>query len=133
MKQIELFNSENYSTERNKHYLGVHDWELDSEQTLFDNTEESSQDKGSGDNDELFDNKNNITKLAVSEYSPAGTAAKGNKYYRFSYREGNRTKHIHIKGGHTGNKLAIKNKELVQAWIREKVALKKIIEWIKDF
>lgn len=133
MEQLELFTETEILTQSNNKYLGLHDWELESEENSFDNTTKPSDNGNFDDDKKLFDNTNHLTELAVSEYSPGGTAAKGNYYYRFSYREGKRTKHIHIKGGHTGNKLAIKRKELVEAWIREDVPLEKIIEWIREW
>ncbi len=133
MEQLELFNPDNYSNATENNYLGNRDWEIDSQQNLFDNTQDGSHNQDSSDDKDLFDNTNNLTELAVSEYSPGGTAARGNYYYRFSYREGRRVKHIHIKGGHTGNKLAIKRKGLVEAWIRENIPLEKIIEWIREW
>lgn len=131
MAQLELFSETEILAQSNNKYLGVHDWELESEENLFDNRTKLRNDKSFEENKELFDNTNNLTELAVSEYSPGGTAGKGNYYYRFSYRQGRRTKHIHIKGGNTTNPLAIKRKGLVEAWIRENISLEKIIEWIK--
>ncbi len=133
MEQLELFDDSDIFKVPNSHYLGTRDWEVDCREKLFDNTMESSNNESIDDDKKLFDNKNKLTELAVSEYSPGGTASKGNIYYRFSYRERKRTKHIHIKGGNISNPLAIKRKGLVEAWIREDVPLEKIIQWIKEW
>ena len=42
---------------------------------------------------------------AISTYQPRGTARSG-KYFRFSYRDGSRMRHIHIRGGNTDSPIA---------------------------
>jgi hypothetical protein len=42
---------------------------------------------------------------AISIYEPRGTARSG-KYFRFSYRDGSRMRHIHIRGGNTDSPIA---------------------------
>ncbi|EGK83468.1 hypothetical protein MicvaDRAFT_0034 [Microcoleus vaginatus FGP-2] len=42
---------------------------------------------------------------AVSIYRPRGTARSG-EYYRLSYKEGSRVRHIHIRGGNTDSPIA---------------------------
>ena len=42
---------------------------------------------------------------AVSTYKPRGTACSG-EYFRFSYREGSRMRHIHIRRGNTDSPIA---------------------------
>ncbi|MGK7942354.1 MAG: hypothetical protein AB4062_19780, partial [Crocosphaera sp.] len=75
----------------------------------------------------------NITELAVSEYKPGGTAGKNNKYYRFSYKEKGKVKHIHIKGGNTCNKIAIERKEQVERWILRHIPPHEIVKRIKQW
>ena len=133
MEQLKLFdNNDNQSCYRIPD-RGFNDWEVDSHPELFDNTPQPLPRKDSEEADQLFDNNLTITEKSVSEYQPGGTASKSNKYYRFSYRKNNRVKHIHIKGGNTCNPIAIKRKGLVEAWIKEDVALEKIIKWIKEW
>ena len=48
---------------------------------------------------------------AISTYRPRGTARSG-EYFRFSYRDGSRMRHIHIRGGNTDSPIA-------QAKVRE--------------
>ena len=43
--------------------------------------------------------------LAISRYRPKGTA-RGGEYFRFSYRSGEKMKHIHIRGGNTDSPIA---------------------------
>ncbi len=43
---------------------------------------------------------------AVSIYQPRGTARGGPKYYRMSYKEGGKVRHIHIRGGNTDSPIA---------------------------
>ncbi|MEG4572654.1 hypothetical protein QUA56_08110 [Microcoleus sp. N3A4] len=42
---------------------------------------------------------------AISIYSPRGTARSG-EYFRFSYRDGSRMRHIHIRGGNTDSPIS---------------------------
>ena len=42
---------------------------------------------------------------AISTYKPRGTARSG-EYFRLSYRDGSRVKHVHIRGGNTGSPIA---------------------------
>ncbi|WP_107668209.1 hypothetical protein [Cyanothece sp. BG0011] len=131
--QLNLFdNRENESCYRivNRSYQ---DWEIDANPELFDNSPNALPSKDSRKNDQVFDNNNIVTEKAVSEYQPGGTASRSNKYYRFSYRKNNRVKHIHIKGGNTCSKLAIKRKQLIEAWIKNDIPVEKIIEWIKEW
>jgi hypothetical protein len=51
---------------------------------------------------------------AISTYRPRGTARSG-EYFRFSYRDGSRMKHIHIRGGNTDSLLAIARVEEVRS------------------
>jgi hypothetical protein len=56
------------------------------------------------------DNYDSVSK-AISTYRPRGTARSG-EYFRFSYRDGSRMRHIHIRGGNTDSPIA-------QAKVRE--------------
>jgi hypothetical protein len=51
-----------------------------------------------------------VTRNAVSTYRPRGTARGMEEvpleYFRFSYREGSKVRHIHIKGGNTSSPIA---------------------------
>jgi hypothetical protein len=42
---------------------------------------------------------------AISTYNPRGTARSG-EYFRLSYRDGGRVRHIHIRGGNTDSPIA---------------------------
>jgi hypothetical protein len=42
---------------------------------------------------------------AISTYRPRGTARSG-EYFRFSYRDGGKVRHIHIKGGNTDSPIS---------------------------
>jgi len=42
---------------------------------------------------------------AISTYKPRGTA-RGGEYFRLSYRQGGRVRHVHIKGGNTDSPIA---------------------------
>ena len=46
-----------------------------------------------------------ITLNPISIYKPGGTARSG-EYFRFSYRDGGKVRHIHIRGGNTDSPIA---------------------------
>jgi hypothetical protein len=50
------------------------------------------------------DDDDSVSK-AISTYTPRGTACSG-QYFRFSYRDGSRMRHIHIRGGNTDSPIA---------------------------
>jgi hypothetical protein len=52
---------------------------------------------------ELDEIENSVTGL--STYKPKGKARGSYFYYRYSYRDGQRIKHIHIPGGNTNSKV----------------------------
>ncbi|MDJ0730765.1 MAG: hypothetical protein QNJ33_12305 [Crocosphaera sp.] len=133
MKELPLFDdSENFQSSNN-FYLGTRDWEVDCQKKVFCNTPRPPNNESSQDSKKVFCNNTNRSEKAVTEYKPRGTAGHTKKYFRFTYRSGKRVKHIHIKGGNTESQLAIKRKNLVEAWIREKIPLEKIIAWIKEW
>jgi hypothetical protein len=51
------------------------------------------------------DNYDSVSSKAISTYRPRGTARSG-EYFRFSYRDGSRMRHIHIRGGDTDSPIA---------------------------
>jgi len=50
-------------------------------------------------------NNDSVTLNAISTYRPRGTA-RGGEYYRLSYRDGCRVRHVHIRGGNTDSPIA---------------------------
>ena len=46
-----------------------------------------------------------VSSKAISTYRPRGTARSG-EYFRFSYRDGSRMRHVHIRGGNTDSPIA---------------------------
>lgn len=55
----------------------------------------------------------------VHLYYPKGTANGFNQYFRFSYRDGKRMRHLHIPGGNTRNPEAIERAKRVMAFINQ--------------
>jgi len=51
------------------------------------------------------DNYDSVSSKAISTYRPRGTARSG-EYFRFSYRDGSRMRHIQIRGGNTDSPIA---------------------------
>ena len=66
---------------------------------------------------------------AISTYRPRGTARSG-EYFRFSYRDGSRMRHIHIRGGNTDSPVAIAKVEEVRSLLAAGVPPNKIIEFL---
>lgn len=58
------------------------------------------------------DNDDSLT--PVNTYKPAGTARGDLKYFRYSFRDGNRIKHLHIPGGNTSRPKAQSNASAVR-------------------
>jgi hypothetical protein len=50
-------------------------------------------------------NNDSVSSKAISTYRPCGTARSG-EYFRFSYRDGSRMRHIHIRGGNTDSPIS---------------------------
>ena len=67
---------------------------------------------------------------SVNEYYVGKT---NNFYYRYSYRQGNRTKHKHIPGGNTCSLLAIKRKNIIQQMIDRDASTPEILNMIDCF
>lgn len=76
-----------------------------------------------------------FTDKPVSPYYPRGNAKGVNQYFRFSYRDGEQMKHLHIPGGNTRNPLAISRAKKILTFIEEGATpsqVKKLIEsWQK--
>jgi hypothetical protein len=77
---------------------------------------------------ENHDHDNNDSLTGVNCYKPAGTARGDLKYFRYSFREGNRIKHLHIPGGNTSRPKAQSNAEAV----RKAIASGKSPQYIKQ-
>ena len=54
-------------------------------------------------------------------------------YYRFSYRNGRRTKHVHIRGGNYANPEARANADTIRAMVNRRAALDQILAQIAKF
>lgn len=132
MEQLELFDTSSLSSQ-SKFSKTYTDWEADTKDQLFDNRDHELFSPRKETVKPLFDNKGKLSELAVSEYQPGGTASRNNKYYRFSYRDGKRIRHLHIKGGNITSPLAISRKEKVELWILQPLPLKEIIRRIKEW
>ena len=133
MKQLELFDLTVIENSSNASGNSLTHWEHENQNNKIDEFHIDDPSKRETDDQEVFDNSNNLTELAVSEYKPGGTAAKTNKYYRFSYRRNGKVKHIHIKGGNTANNVAIERKEQIERWILQHLPLEDIIKRIKQW
>ena len=54
-------------------------------------------------------------------------------YYRFSYRNGRRTKHVHIRGGNYANPAARANADTIRDMVKRRAALDQILAQIAKF
>src|SRR6476661_4641814 len=67
---------------------------------------------------------------AISTYRPRGTARSG-KYFRLSYREGGRVRHLHIKGGNTDSPIAQEKVQEVRSLLAAGIAPAEIATMLK--
>ena len=58
-----------------------------------------------------------FTDEPIHLYYPRGTSKGFNQYFRFSYRDGKRMRHLHIPGGNTRSPEAIERAKRVMAFI----------------
>lgn len=65
------------------------------------------------------------------KYVAGGTARTKQTYFRYSYREAGKMKHVHIPGGNTSNPVAKRNWELVLASKSKGMTSVEIVEMIK--
>ncbi len=66
----------------------------------------------------------------VNLYFPGGRST---PYYRFSYRNGRRTKHKHIRGGNYANPEARANADIIRAMVKRAASLGEILAQIAKF
>ncbi|MDJ0509261.1 MAG: hypothetical protein QNJ64_08420 [Crocosphaera sp.] len=133
MKQLELFEFAHLPNSSDASSSSLTHWEHENQNSKLNNRSQNAPPRAPEEDEEVFDNPNNITELAVSEYQPGGTASKNNKYYRFSYKDKGKVIHTHIKGGNTCNKIAIERKEQVERWILLHTPPQEIVKRIKQW
>ena len=75
-------------------------------------------------------NDDSVSSKAISIYSPRGTARSG-EYFRFSYREGSRMRHIHIRGGNTDSPIAQAKVQEVRSLLASGVSPAEIAAMLK--
>jgi hypothetical protein len=68
---------------------------------------------------------------AVSTYKPRGTARSG-EYFRLSYRDGERVRHIHIRGGNTDSPIAQAKVQEVRSLLGAGVSPHKVAEMLRN-
>ena len=66
----------------------------------------------------------------VETYSPS---RRKTEYYRLSWRDGKRIKHLHIRGGNVYSQLAIKRAEQIRQMCNRNLPLEEIIAAVKSF
>jgi hypothetical protein len=67
---------------------------------------------------------------AISTYRPRGTA-RGGEYFRVSYRDGTRMRHIHLSGGKTDSPIAQAKVQKVRSLLAAGVPIIEIAELLK--
>ena len=73
-----------------------------------------------------------ITLNPISIYKPGGTARSG-EYFRFSYRDGGKVRHIHIRGGNTDSPIAIAKVQEVRSLLVAGVSPVQIVATLAQF
>ncbi|MEG4801582.1 hypothetical protein QUB63_16980 [Microcoleus sp. ARI1-B5] len=71
-----------------------------------------------------------VTK-SISRYRPKGTA-RGGEYFRFSYRSGNKVRHVHVPGGNTDSAIANARCEEIREAIALGVSSEAIAQCLRD-
>ncbi|KJH71220.1 hypothetical protein [Aliterella atlantica] len=74
-----------------------------------------------------------FTDKPVSPYYPRGNAKGVNQYFRFSYRDGEQMKHLHIPGGNTRSPLAISRAKKILTFIEEGATPSQVKDLIKSW
>ena len=67
----------------------------------------------------------------VGTYQPRGSAHGDRRYFRFSYRDGNRMKHKHVPGGNVDNSVARQRAEAVRQAIARGANVEEVLQLIK--
>ena len=67
---------------------------------------------------------------AISTYRPRGTARSG-EYFRFSYRDGSRMRHVHIRGGNVDSPITQAKVAEVRSLLAAGVRSAEIVEMIR--
>lgn len=67
----------------------------------------------------------------IGTYQPQGSAYGDHKYFRFSYRDGDRMKHKHIPGGNVDNSVARQRAEAVRQAIARGATIDEVLQLIK--
>jgi len=67
---------------------------------------------------------------AISTYQPRGTARSGT-YFRFSYRDGSRMRHIHIRGGNTDSPIAQAKVQEVRSHLAAGMSPAQVADYLK--
>lgn len=74
-----------------------------------------------------------FTDKPVSPYYPKGTGRTFNQYFRFSYRDKEQMKHMHIPGGNTRNPLAIARAKEVLAFVDKGATVSQVRNLIQSW
>jgi len=77
-------------------------------------------------------NDDSVSSRAISTYRPRGTARSG-EYFRFSYRDGSRMRHIHIRGGNTDSPIAQAKVAEVRSLLAARIPPHEIAAMLKVF
>ena len=67
---------------------------------------------------------------AVSTYRPRGTA-RGGEYYRLSYKDGSRVRHVHIRGGNTDSPIAQAKVQEVRSLLAAGMSPAQVADYLK--
>jgi hypothetical protein len=119
--------------ERSERWEFLHSDEIGSIVPPADNYDSVSTDKPQIADTEYTvppaDNYDSVSK-AISTYHPRGTARSG-EYFRFSYRDGLRMKHIHIRGGNTDSPIAQAKVAEVRSLLKAGIPPAQVAEMLK--
>lgn len=104
------------------------------ELTTLDNvTESSSTDLQKTNSVTTLESLPGDSVTAINIYKAKGKARGENFYYRYTYRDGKRLRHVHIPGGNINNPMVQERVEKLKIAIAQKLPPDKIEQMIKQF
>ena len=122
-EQVYLFRVEDYSSASD---LGYRDFDVD----VSDPNPECSLTEGVTEQCSLTESEGVTEHRSVNIYSPSN---RDTEYFRYTYRDGARIRHCHIKGGNINNPLAISRADEVRAACRSGRSCQQIRDLIESF
>ena len=124
--QLSLFDTSRYERVRSHYELEDGD---DSITTVIESILQDNDSLTSPDNDSITTNPCG----AIGKYRAGGNTRGGGEYWRFSYRDGRRVKHVHIPGGCCTNPIASARADKVREAIGLGATVEQVLKLIQNW